>query len=82
MHKLNLPLTDKRHLFAIKNPTNDLDDLLEANIEVEIIAANFQPNYILKHNAATKAKLFEKNLVGWDLIVFIGNNKYTNLRCF
>ncbi|MDF2388159.1 CHAT domain-containing protein [Nostoc ellipsosporum NOK] len=48
-----LPLS---HLFAIQNPTNDLTF---TDIEVETIAADFQPHQILKHNQATKAALAE-----------------------
>ncbi|OUL30788.1 hypothetical protein BV372_21115, partial [Nostoc sp. T09] len=45
------------HLFAIQNPTNNL---AFTDIEVETIAADFQPHQILKHHQATKAALAEK----------------------
>ncbi|WP_414553489.1 CHAT domain-containing protein, partial [Anabaena sp. CCY 0017] len=45
-------------LFAIQNPTNDLDF---TDIEVETIATNFQPHQILKHSQATKAVLAEQS---------------------
>ncbi|AUB37237.1 Tetratricopeptide [Nostoc flagelliforme CCNUN1] len=48
---LNLQLS---HLFAIQNPRNDLTF---TDIEVETIAADFQPHQILKHSQATKAAL-------------------------
>lgn len=41
-------------LFAIQNPTNDLEF---TDIEVETIAANFNPRHILKHNQATTTQL-------------------------
>ncbi|HLO83915.1 MAG TPA: CHAT domain-containing protein, partial [Nostocaceae cyanobacterium] len=48
--------TELTHLFAIQNPTNDLTF---TNIEVETIAAKFNPRQILKHSQATKAALTE-----------------------
>ncbi|MGF1959819.1 MAG: CHAT domain-containing protein [Aulosira sp. DedVER01a] len=45
------------HLFAIQNPTNNL---AFTDIEVETIAADFQPHQILKHHQATKAALAEQ----------------------
>ncbi|NJM70152.1 MAG: CHAT domain-containing protein [Scytonema sp. RU_4_4] len=45
-----------RHLFAIQNPTKDLDF---TDIEVETIAAAFHPRHILKKNEATAAALAE-----------------------
>ncbi|MHC5936979.1 CHAT domain-containing protein [Nostoc sp.] len=53
---LNLQLSD---LFAIQNPTNDL---IFTDIEVETIAADFQPHQVLKHNQATKAALAESSI--------------------
>ncbi|MEH2065194.1 MAG: CHAT domain-containing protein, partial [Nostoc sp.] len=53
---LNLQLG---HLFAIQNPTNDLEF---TDIEVETIAADFQPHQILKHSQATKAALAESSI--------------------
>ena len=41
-------------LFAIQNPTNDLEF---TDIEVETIAAKFNPRHILKHNQATQSNL-------------------------
>ncbi len=42
------------NLFAIQNPTNDLEF---TDIEVETIAAKFNPSHILKHNQATQSNL-------------------------
>ncbi|ABA20166.1 TPR repeat protein [Trichormus variabilis ATCC 29413] len=50
----NLELNPFSNLFAIQNPTNDL---AFTDIEVETIAADFQPQQILKHHQATKAAL-------------------------
>ena len=47
-------LNQQSHLFAIQNPTNDLEF---TDIEVETIAAGFQPHQILKHHQATKTAL-------------------------
>ncbi|MEH2144317.1 hypothetical protein [Nostoc sp.] len=52
--KLDLSPLQLSHLFAIQNPTNDL---IFTDIEVETIAADFQPHQILKHSQATKAAL-------------------------
>ncbi|MBE9215820.1 CHAT domain-containing protein, partial [Plectonema cf. radiosum LEGE 06105] len=41
-------------LFAIQNPTNDLEF---TDIEVETIAAKFNPSHILKHSQATQSNL-------------------------
>ena len=41
-------------LFAIQNPTNDLEF---TDIEVETIAAKFNPSHILKHSQATTTQL-------------------------
>ncbi len=49
-------LNQLSNLFAIQNPTNDLDF---TDIEVETIATNFQPHQILKHSQASKAVLAE-----------------------
>ena len=46
-----------RHLFAIQNPTEDLEF---TDIEVETIAAAFQPHHILKKGEATKAALMQQ----------------------
>ena len=43
-------------LFAIQNPTNDLEF---TDIEVETIAAQFNPSHILKHNQATQSNLLQ-----------------------
>jgi CHAT domain-containing protein len=45
-----------RHLFAIQNPTDNLEF---TDIEVETIAAAFHPRYILKKNEATAQALKE-----------------------
>ncbi|WP_414582013.1 CHAT domain-containing protein [Scytonema sp. PCC 10023] len=45
-----------RHLFAIQNPTEDLEF---TNIEVETIAAAFHPRHILKKSEATAQALKE-----------------------
>jgi CHAT domain-containing protein len=45
-----------RHLFAIQNPTKDLEF---TDIEVETIAAAFHPRHILKKNEATAQALSE-----------------------
>jgi CHAT domain-containing protein len=45
-----------RHLFAIQNPTEDLEF---TDIEVETIAAAFHPRHILKKNEATAQALSE-----------------------
>ena len=50
----NLELNPFSNLFAIQNPTNDL---AFTDIEVETIAADFQPQQVLKHHQATKAAL-------------------------
>ncbi|MEH2446710.1 MAG: CHAT domain-containing protein [Nostoc sp.] len=67
----NLQLNQQSHLFAIQNPTNDLDF---TDIEVEIIAANFQPHQILKHHQATKtaltAQLTNQNLANSQWLHF------------
>ncbi|MEH2244818.1 CHAT domain-containing protein, partial [Nostoc sp.] len=47
-------LNQQSYLFAIQNPTNDLEF---TDIEVETIAAGFQPQQILKHHQATKTAL-------------------------
>ncbi|MBW4675630.1 MAG: CHAT domain-containing protein [Desmonostoc geniculatum HA4340-LM1] len=52
---LNLQLG---HLFAIQNPTNNLEF---TDIEVETIAADFQPHQVLRHSQATKAALAESS---------------------
>ncbi|MBW4588525.1 MAG: tetratricopeptide repeat protein [Aetokthonos hydrillicola CCALA 1050] len=45
-----VPKQDLTHLFAIQNPTDNLDF---TDIEVETIAAAFQPHHILKKDEAT-----------------------------
>ena len=45
------------HLFAIQNPTADLEF---TDIEVETIAATFHPHQILKHSTATEAALAQQ----------------------
>ncbi|MBD2512046.1 CHAT domain-containing protein [Nostoc muscorum FACHB-395] len=47
------------HLFAIQNPTNNLEF---TDIEVETIATDFQPHKVLKHSQATKAALAESSI--------------------
>ena len=44
------------NLFAIQNPTNDLEF---TDIEVETIAAKFNPRHILKHHQATQSNLLQ-----------------------
>ncbi len=44
------------NLFAIQNPTKDLEF---TDIEVETIAANFNPSHILKHHQATQSNLLQ-----------------------
>ena len=50
---------DFNHLFAIQNPTEDLD---YANIEVETIKSNFKTADVLVKKASTKAAIDSKHL--------------------
>ncbi|XZF63713.1 MAG: CHAT domain-containing protein [Gloeotrichia echinulata DVL01] len=58
--RVRVGLNQRSDLFAIQNPTNDLQF---ADIEVETIAADFRPKQVLKHHQASKEALTETSTV-------------------